>query len=70
MVGAEADGFEQFDDAVRRTRAGVCASPWMISASPTIAPTVMRGLSEAYGSWKMICMSRAQRAQLGGRAAP
>ncbi len=23
-----------------------------------IAPTVMRGLSEANGSWKMICMSR------------
>jgi hypothetical protein len=26
--------------------------------------TVMRGFSDAYGSWKMICMSRAQRAQL------
>ena len=34
-------------------------SLWIVSASPTIAPTVMRGLSEAYGSWKMICMSRA-----------
>ena len=31
----------------------------MTSASPTIAPTVMRGFSDAYGSWKMICMSRA-----------
>ena len=30
----------------------------MVSASPMIAPTVMRGLSEANGSWKMICMSR------------
>ena len=30
----------------------------MISASPMMAPTVMRGLSEANGSWKMICMSR------------
>ena len=30
----------------------------MTSASPMIAPTVMRGLSEANGSWKMICMSR------------
>ena len=34
------------------------ASPWMISASPMIASTVRRGFSEAYGSWKMICMSR------------
>ena len=41
-----------------RTAARVFASLWIISASPMIAPTVMRGLSEAYGSWKMICMSR------------
>ncbi len=30
----------------------------MTSASPMIAATVWRGLSEANGSWKMICMSR------------
>ena len=30
----------------------------MVNASPMIVPTVMRGLSEANGSWKMICMSR------------
>ena len=42
------------------------ASLWMTSASPMMAPTVMRGLSEANGSWKMICMSRrrSQRARL------
>ena len=59
VVGVEADRLEQLDDArlvlgARSWRA--CGS---ISASPTIAPTVMRGLSDAYGSWKMICMSRA-----------
>jgi hypothetical protein len=31
----------------------------MVSASPMMAPTVMRGFRLAYGSWKMICMSRA-----------
>src|SRR5712692_5901429 len=36
----------------------VLASLWMTSASPMIEPTVIRGFSEAYGSWKMICMSR------------
>jgi hypothetical protein len=29
----------------------------MTSASPMIEPTVIRGLSDAYGSWKMICIS-------------
>ena len=43
----------------RRTRRGVFVSLWMVSASPMIAPTVMRGFRLAYGSWKMICMSRA-----------
>src|SRR5271154_2660044 len=38
--------------------ARVLASLWMISASPMIARTVIRGFSEANGSWKMICMSR------------
>src|SRR3546814_3556697 len=31
---------------------------WIVSASPMIDPTVIRGFSEANGSWKMICMSR------------
>ena len=30
----------------------------MVKASPRIAPTVMRGLSEANGSWNTICMLR------------
>src|SRR5262249_17567388 len=33
------------------------ASLWMTSASPMIEPTVIRGFSDAYGSWKMICIS-------------
>ena len=36
----------------------------MVSASPRIAPTVMRGLSEANGSWNTICMLRRMRAQV------
>ncbi len=30
--------------------------PWISSGSDTISPTVMRGLSDAYGSWNTICM--------------
>ena len=32
--------------------------PWSRNGSPMMEPTVFRGLSEAYGSWKTICMSR------------
>src|SRR5207244_9560289 len=32
--------------------------PWTRRPSPTISPTDMRGFSEPYGSWKMICTSR------------
>ena len=41
--------------AAWRRRATV---PWMTSGSAMIAPTRLRGLSEAYGSWKTICISR------------
>ena len=44
-----------------RTRSR-CSLPramrWIVSASPTMAPAVMRGFSDEYGSWKMICMCR------------
>ena len=33
-------------------------TPWTSSPSPTISPTDMRGFSDPYGSWKMICTSR------------
>ena len=35
-----------------------CARPCSSSGSPTIWPTRLRGLSEANGSWKIICISR------------
>jgi len=41
----------------------------MVSASPMMAPTVMRGLSEANGSWKMICMSRRSAWNAAGSSA-
>ena len=31
---------------------------WMRSGSAMIVPTRLRGLSDAYGSWKTICISR------------
>ena len=40
-----------------RTRASISASfspKCTLSGSPRMAPTVMRGLSEAYGSWNTI----------------
>jgi len=46
VIGAEPDGLEQFDDPVLERLPGSRES-WMISASPTIAPTVIRGSSEA-----------------------
>ncbi len=30
----------------------------MMNGSPMIEPTVLRGFSDEYGSWKIICMSR------------
>ena len=30
----------------------------MTNGSPMIEPTVLRGFSDEYGSWKIICMSR------------
>src|SRR2546422_106145 len=61
-VGVELLGRRDLDDLAqvhhghaRCLRVG--ASLWMTSASPMIEPTVIRGLSDAYGSWKMICIS-------------
>ena len=33
-------------------------TPWTRSGSPTIRPTEWRGLRDAYGSWKTICIRR------------
>ena len=36
----------------------VCLMPWMTNGSEMIVPTVLRGFSDEYGSWKIICISR------------
>jgi hypothetical protein len=46
VVGVEADQFQQLDDPVLELGARF-GSLWIVSASPMIAPTVMRGLSDA-----------------------
>ena len=38
---------------------------WIRNGSPMICPTVCRGFSDAYGSWKIICISRRS-----GRSSP
>ena len=37
------------------------------AATPTMSPTVRRGLSEAYGSWNTICICRRKRVNARGR---
>ena len=32
--------------------------PWIANGSEMIEPTVRRGFSDEYGSWKIICISR------------
>ena len=32
--------------------------PWIANGSAMIEPTVLRGFSDEYGSWKIICISR------------
>ncbi len=34
------------------------SSSWIANGSPMIEPTVLRGFSDEYGSWKIICTSR------------
>ena len=34
------------------------ATPWIASGPATICPTVMRGLSDVYGSWNTMCICR------------
>ena len=57
VLGVQPDAREQLARARARARvarhAGAAAA-----ASPTICPTRLRGLSDACGSWKTICISR------------
>ena len=57
VLGAEPDRAQELlhaSPALAATR----YRPWMRSGSPTISRTVMRGFSDAYGSWKTIWTSR------------
>ena len=56
-VGGQADALEQLADA----RAALAPRPRARatrSGSPTMRPTLCRGLSDANGSWKTICIRR------------
>ncbi len=56
-VGGQADDLEQL--AARACPASRrLARPCTRSGSPTMRPTLWRGLREAKGSWKTICMRR------------
>ena len=56
VLGVEADDLEQLLDAALDL--GVGADPCTSSGSPMMKPTRLRGFSEAYGSWKIIIISR------------
>ena len=60
-VGGEPDDLEELPHATR-ARCPPVTRPCMRSGSPTILPTLWRGLSDAYGSWKTICIRRAAAA--------
>jgi hypothetical protein len=38
--------------------------PWISNGSPMIVPTVFRGFSDEYGSWKTICIWRRSGSSL------
>jgi hypothetical protein len=59
-VGVEPDPLEQLTDPLTPLVFGTTSS-WISHGSDTMSPTVMRGFSELYGSWKMIWMLRRSR---------
>ena len=56
--GGSPTRFSSSPTRVARHRPRRCARPCSRSGPARISPTVMRGLSEAYGSWKIICIRR------------
>ena len=64
VVGLQADA-SSAAPARGRSASFPVAIPWIRSGSAMMSPTVMRGLSDAYGSWKMICISLRSAPQLG-----
>ena len=66
VLGVEPDAVHQLLDELLALVSSF-SSLWMMNGSPMIEPTVLRGFSDEYGSWKIICMSR--RSGLSTRAA-
>ena len=56
--------------ATRSSRSRRLRMPWTSSGSPTRSSSVMRGLSEVNGSWKIICISRRSARSSAGRSLP
>ena len=59
-LGSRPTRREQAGDHLVASRLPV-AMPWTSIGSPTMLPTVMRGLRLLTGSWKMICICRRSR---------
>ncbi len=56
-IRGKPDDLEQLTHAPRRS-SFFPEMPWTRSGSPTMRPTLCRGFSDAYGSWKTICIRR------------
>ena len=61
VLGAQPDDLQELSDAESRLFFFE-TPPWIAKGWSTICSTDFRGLSEAYGSWKIICISRRSRA--------
>ena len=67
-VGSDRGRPPRAGTATRRPISAPAARRWISIPSAIAAPTVMRGLSELYGSWKMICIRRRSVAAPSGPA--
>ena len=57
VLGAQADDLQELRGRAVSPRCFE-TPPWIANGWSTICSTDLRGLSEAYGSWKIICISR------------
>ena len=68
VLRAQADELEQLRHARRAAACRESERSWTTSGNETICSTVFRLFSDAYGSWKTICISRrSRRSSRGGR---
>ena len=61
VLRVEPDQVEQLLHPAAAGRPCGTTSGWISNGSPMMSPTVIRGFSEVYGSWKTIWMSRRSR---------